>query len=122
MQRIVTNRCYGGFGLSHLGIMRYTKIKGIEIWWTEDDQISSVRHYYTINPQGKTEEELEDAYWTSREIDRDDPVLVQTVEELGDDANGDHANLKITTIPDGVDWVIGEYDGNEWVAEAHRTW
>jgi hypothetical protein len=25
-------------------------------------------------------------------------------------------------IPDDVKWEIEEYDGNEWVAEVHRTW
>jgi hypothetical protein len=42
--------------------------------------------------------------------------------ELGDVANGFAADLKIVEIPDGVDWEIEEYDGNEWVAEVHRTW
>ena len=26
------------------------------------------------------------------------------------------------SIPDDVEWQIEEYDGMEWVAEAHRTW
>jgi hypothetical protein len=25
-------------------------------------------------------------------------------------------------IPDDVKWQIEEYDGNEWIAESHRTW
>lgn len=25
-------------------------------------------------------------------------------------------------VPDGIDWVIDEYDGLEWVAERHRRW
>jgi hypothetical protein len=37
-------------------------------------------------------------------------------------ANGAHANLKIVEIPGDVSWHIGEYDGNEWVAEDHRSW
>ena len=32
------------------------------------------------------------------------------------------STLKIIEIPDDVDWIIEEYDGNEWVAEKHRTW
>jgi hypothetical protein len=28
----------------------------------------------------------------------------------------------VVTIPDDVAWTIEEYDGNEWVAEVHRTW
>ncbi len=53
---------------------------------------------------------------------RDDPALVQVVEELGKAANGSHAELSIVEIPADVEYVIEEYDGTEWIAEAHRTW
>ncbi len=56
------------------------------------------------------------------ELPRDNPGLVTAVELLGDAANGAHAKLKIVEIPDGVEWQIEEYDGNEWVAEKHRRW
>ena len=55
-------------------------------------------------------------------IDRHDPGLVEVVELLGKKADGDCAKLKIVEIPDDVDYEIQEYDGNEWVAEKHRTW
>ena len=60
--------------------------------------------------------------FTDRDVARDDPYLVQVVEELGARANGRHAELKVVEIPANVDWTIEEYDGNETVAEAHRTW
>jgi len=56
------------------------------------------------------------------EIERNDPVLVQVVEEMGESAKGAFARLKIVDIPDDVQWGIEEYDGSEWVAEIHRTW
>lgn len=55
-------------------------------------------------------------------VPRDDPALVQTVEELGAAANGVFARLRVVDIPEGVEWEIAEYDGNEHVAEQHRTW
>lgn len=55
-------------------------------------------------------------------IDRDDPYLVQVVEELGDSSNGGYSKLKVVDIPDDVDWEIDEYDGIEHIAEKHRTW
>lgn len=58
----------------------------------------------------------------NRPSKRDDPLLVQVVEELGDEANGAHAKLAIVKIPADVEYVIEEYDGSEHVAEAHRTW
>jgi hypothetical protein len=57
-----------------------------------------------------------------RDLARDDSLLVQVVEELGDLANGRHAELKVVEVPDDVEWAIEEYDGTEWVAEKHRTW
>jgi hypothetical protein len=55
-------------------------------------------------------------------IKRDDPILVEVVEQLGEDASDRFANLKVVEIPDDVQWGIEEYDGNEWIAEKHRTW
>jgi hypothetical protein len=58
-----------------------------------------------------------------REIARDDPRLIDLIEMYGSDAvSGSCASLKIVEVPDGVDWEIQEYDGNEWVAEKHETW
>jgi len=56
------------------------------------------------------------------EIKRNDPILVEIVEQLGESANGRFAELKVVEIPDDVVWGIEEYDGNEWIAEKHRTW
>ena len=57
-----------------------------------------------------------------RDIERDDPLLVEVVEKLGDQSSGKLSSLKIVEIPADVDFVIEEYDGLEWVAERHRTW
>ena len=57
-----------------------------------------------------------------RNFERNDPVLVQVVETLGDKANGRCAKLRIVEIPDNVNWEISEYDGNESVEEVHRSW
>jgi hypothetical protein len=54
--------------------------------------------------------------------DRSNPKLVECVEELGEEANGDFADLAIVEIPDDVIWEVSEYDGYEHVAEQHRTW
>ncbi len=57
---------------------------------------------------------------------RTHPDLIAVVEALGDEANGECAKLRITEIHDttiAVDSVyINEYDGNEHIAEKHRTW
>lgn len=56
------------------------------------------------------------------DIKRNDPILIQVIEELGLKAAGGFAELKILEIPDEVNYVIEEYDGWEHIAEVHRTW
>jgi hypothetical protein len=54
--------------------------------------------------------------WRESNVDRHDPVLVQVVEELGDKANGKHAQLKIDEVHGS--YRIDEYDGSERVMTA----
>jgi uncharacterized protein YnzC (UPF0291/DUF896 family) len=56
-----------------------------------------------------------------RELERNDPHLVQVVNELGEKANGPHAKLTIVEVPDGVEWELDEYGGIESVHEKHRV-
>jgi hypothetical protein len=49
------------------------------------------------------------------DIARDDPQLVQVVEELGKAASGMCADLAIHEVPFGTRWRIVEYDGSECV-------
>ena len=93
VQDVVINVCYGGFGLSERAAREYKAMAGIT-----DDK------------------------WYDRNAPRDDPYLIKIVRDLGMAANGDHANLKIVEVPPDVEWEVEEYDGNEWVAEKHRTW
>jgi hypothetical protein len=95
IRRVVINECYGGFGLSDVAESRYRELAGVDF---EDDK------FYVSD------------------IARDDPLLIKVIRELGPAADGLHAELKIVEIPADVEWQIGEYDGNEWVAEKHRTW
>ena len=54
-------------------------------------------------------------YFSDRDIERDDPVLAQVVEELGDDAGVGGADLSIAELPAGTLYRIDEYDGMESV-------
>ena len=56
-------------------------------------------------------------------IERHNPLLVECVETLGSkDASGSYSSLSVVEIPDGVDYIVPEYDGYEHIAENHRTW
>ena len=94
MQRIVINKCYGGFGLSREAINLYKAKSGM----CKNDEVYA------------------------HDIERDDPILIEIIEELGEKAEGVCARLKIVEIPDNVNWTIEEYDGKEWISETHRTW
>ena len=65
-------------------------------------------------------QEWDSIYWPDDK--RTDSLLVEVVEELGERAFGECARLKVVEIPEDVQWSIKEHDGNEWVAENHRTW
>jgi hypothetical protein len=56
------------------------------------------------------------------EIERNDPILVQVVEELGEQANDSLSELKIVEVPDYISWYIHDYDGMESVEEEHSSW
>lgn len=58
----------------------------------------------------------------NRDVPRDDTLLIQVVEELGEKASGSCARLKVVEIPADVEYTVEEYDGNEHIAEAHQTW
>ena len=112
-RKIVVNRCFGGFGLSHEAILRYAELKGIRLYPEKDGSFSWYRYW--------TDEAHTDSIYDG-DIPRDDPALVQAVEEMGEAANGPHAQLDVASIPADVKWEIDEYDGQEHVAEEHRTW
>ncbi len=102
MKKIVINSCFGGFGLSQKAQDMYCFAKNIN-----PGEWSKWGYYSDFN---------------DRDLCRDDPLLIEIVEKLGEEANGDSAELRIVEIPEDVNWYIEEYDGSEWVAERHRTW
>lgn len=134
MTKVVYNACFGGFGLSREAIQRYWEIKGQQIW-IEDDKEYPALGYFTVwlvPPEERLEvKSNEEFYSMSRDeriaynkarseqtwypdgVDRHDPALVQVVEELGDKANGDCAELRIAEV--SGPYRIDEYDGSESV-------
>jgi hypothetical protein len=144
--KVVINRCYGGFGLS---VAAYEKLAewGIPVrryaeeqrdpdglWIPEPSNEGGVIFDRELTPVGedafgdiyhkyKGEARMARRYWDTWTRDnRTHPLVVRLVEELGDAASGDFAELSIVEIPDGVEYEIGEYDGIEHIAECHRTW
>jgi len=110
--KLVINTCYGGFGISDKAIEKYAEIKGIELERRKSKWMTDGYDYYYKGGD----------IFSTYDIPRDDPVLIQVVTDLDESANDWGSDLKIVDIPDGTDWQIEEYDGREWVAEKHETW
>lgn len=112
--KVVINRCWGGFGLSEKGILRYFDLKGMTPERSTDGLTEWVTWYDITSGTA--------IYWNYHDIDRNDPALVQLVEELGKEADGDFSELRVVEIPDDVKWYVDEYDGMESVHERHSSW
>jgi phage major head subunit gpT-like protein len=87
-------------------------LKGIPFLEEEDDSWS----WSTVRFLIGYDEDASPDYFSSYDIeDRADPILAQVVEELGEAANGDCAELCIRELEPGTKYRIQEYDGSEWV-------
>ncbi len=148
-KKVVISVCYGGFGLSDAAYERLIAL-GVPVRaYVQQRQGDDGR--YLPEPQNDGEvifdREMEPArtddrmwvlwrgardrgdrsfwarYWDCWTRDnREHPLLVRVVEEMGEAANGPHAKLKVVEIPSDVEYVIDEYDGYESIHEAHRSW
>ena len=104
--KVLVNDCYGGYGISLEAEQLYFTKKGISFELIEEKY-----------GRGKYLIDGEVAY---AELDRDDPILIEVVEEIGSErASGIHAELSICEIPDGCEYSIHEYDGTEYI---NSTW
>lgn len=135
MTKIVYNACHGGFGLSDAAVRRYAEIKGLTVYPEPSKYSAIVPATYWLVPEGERVKELEGDAWFAasleerqrhnqayanqtlslRDVERDDLVLVQVVEELGDAASDRFAKLRIADVPSGSLYRIDEYDGFESV-------
>lgn len=124
MIELIINPSYGSFGFSREAII-WLREHGYQPAFNEpvypgeyfngwtDDETWSYDGYYKDYP-----------HYNLQEPDRDDPLLLQCIKELGVDlASGYHSKLKIVEIPDDVEWeIVQDETGSEHIAEKHRTW
>lgn len=143
MPKVVVNRCYGGFGLSPKALVRVAEKLGRECYFARHirefssdyskitlekfeivpaEQADMWTHAFSISDAEKAIKNWNEYAIPDFQEDRSNPILVEVVEELGEEADGDCAKLEVVQIPDDVDWYIDEYDGMEHVAERHQKW
>ena len=143
--KVAYNSCYGGFSLSPIAETEYQNKKGVTLTWYKGngvypyDNFTRIADLESINARysmfrltastkdlGKNIEKVpEDCYYYKSwhgEKDRSDPDLIEVIERLGDKANGSCAKLAIFEIPDGAEFEITEYDGNEGVEPPRQSW
>jgi len=148
--KIAINTSDGEFGLSKKAVKRLAELQGRSCFFfkpvgptlgyapiTEDEDSLSWEAFdipdLSILPPFEPWEELSQeqrlaAYGAltrhkiGRHEKRNDPLLIQVIEELGPLADGRFAKLKIVDVPDDVEWEIDDYDGRETVKEKHRSW
>jgi len=139
--KVVINKCWGGFGLSDkayewmhkngIPIRKYVPEKYGKDGLVKREPKNEGKIIFdrmlspATMPSFTVEQEIKvlGRYWdTWTGKNRAHPLVVSVVEALGDKANDQHASLKVVEIPDGIKWHIEEYDGQEHVAEDHRTW
>lgn len=136
--KVILNKCYGGFGVSQEAYELYAKKKGIELFaykleyrngkpiYRKTDTGSSI---FTINFTKDfgdyiemSDDDFDKYYLNLDESHREDPVLIEVVEELGKKANGPFGELVIVDIPDGMEYEIDDYDGVETLHQKVEKW
>jgi len=141
--KLVINVCFGGFTLSAEALLKLHEMGETSIATPVDEYypperrnkkegygyhhaLDNWKNYLANSRKGGaflTVFSPDEKYVLSGyNIPRDNPNLIRVVEEMGEAAHGSCSTLKVIEIPDGVSWHIEDYDGNEHVAENHRTW
>lgn len=144
--KIVLNKCYGGFSLSHEAQMRVFEKRGVKVFpyfskWEDGDTFykkydsekqkkSSLLDfvvYFKEDPQvdsfciKESEKDKYDSIYLEFDHDRTNKELIDVVEEMGEKANGRYAYLKVFEIPDGASYEISDYDGIETAHYGFQT-
>lgn len=133
--KIILNKCYGGFDVSEEAYKLYAEKKGLTLYcyyydYKNNRMVKNVKagssffKYYFTKDFGYSVEDKKIDWSTHLYLDsghRDDPILIEVVEELGKKASGSYGNLVIVEIPDGMNYVINNYDGVETLHENVRV-
>lgn len=136
--KVILNKCYGGFDVSREAYELYAKKKGIEIFtyklecvndkpiYRKTDTGSSIFTITFTKDFGDcielSDDNSEKYYLELRSSHREDPVLIEVVEELGKRANSPFSKLVVVDIPDGMEYEIDDYDGVETLHEKVKKW
>ena len=139
MKKIILNKCYGGFGVSSKGYKLYAEKLNLPIFRYDTylDPNSKKITYKKVSLDSKesvfvdyvTKDLGDEVEYVKDKLDldthhREDPLLIEVVEELGKDANTSYSDLVIVEVPDDVaeDYMIDDYDGVETLHKRVQVW
>ena len=138
MVKVILNKDYGGFGVSAKAHKLYAERLGKELFYyvghyekphvvykkvSYEDFIkkNTLFYFYSFKDLGDETfkdlvEQDDNSILNLDEHHREDPLLIQIVEELGEEASSWAATLKVVEIPDELangNYMIDDYDGAE---------
>ena len=133
--KVILNKCYGGFHPSHEAYRFYAAKKGLGLYAYElgpdlrchraKDLSSRFLTYFTKD-QGDVIDGSREASWDDHlyldSTYREDPTLIAAVETLGPAASSYLSKLVVVEIPDGMEYVIDDYDGVETLHQRVEEW
>lgn len=137
MKKVILNKDYGGFGISKIGYELYARKMGLNLYMYETDfkgkdcfykkthNDALFTQYFTKDfgdNANISKEDYKDYSLNLDESHREDPILIEVVEELKEKANGKYSKLRIVEIPDDLDYVIDNYDGIETLHQRVQEW
>lgn len=141
--KVILNKCYGGFGVSKEAYKLYCKKIGKTAYFYKDEYIGNgVVNFYRITDADFAEYNFSSFYCITKDYEnkvnyhnidkldilylnteyRENTILIEVVEELGEKANGKYAQLEIVDIPNGMNYEIDDYDGIETLRPNVPTW
>ena len=131
--KIILNKRYGcGFDVSNEAYELYAKKRGLKIYpYYMDYRSHSYKKgtcpfgiiVYFTKDYGEVVDENKihwDTVFYLNSKHRDDPILVEVVEELGEKASGSCGYLVVFEIPDGINYVMNNYDGVETLCRREK--
>ena len=139
MKKVILNKCYGLFRVSPKGYSLYAEKIGKSLYYYRGNHDAenilaytkeslnefiknepTLLYFYSFVDHGEKIihspfEDKREGCLVLDEKHRFDPVLIEVIEELGDEASSVFSKLQIVEIPDDVieDYMIDDYDGFE---------
>ena len=138
MAKVILNKDYGGFQVSAKAHKLYAERLGKELFYYIGEYIkpnvvykkvsyedfikkNTLFYFYSFKDLGDNiskdivREDCDCELYLDEQY-REDPLLIQIVEELGEEASGYAGTLKVVEIPDELangNYMIDDYDGIE---------